>query len=173
MAEVAQREGFTVATAESLRTARAQLVRQPPDVLLTDLKLPDGNGMDLVGDLDRSTDTEIVVVTGHASVDSAVEALRVGATDYLIKPIDVDRLVNILRRQPKTADLKLEINAVAMYNKAVQIARDQGDDQSRELFSKLLKDEESHVDWLEAQMHQIKEMGYEQYLSNQTQGPKD
>ena len=71
------------------------------------------------------------------------------------------------------ADLKLEINAVAMYNKAVQIARDQGDDQSRELFSKLLKDEESHVDWLEAQMHQIKEMGYEQYLSNQTQGPKD
>ena len=71
------------------------------------------------------------------------------------------------------ADLKLEINAVAMYNKAVQIARDQGDDQSRELFSKLLKDEEAHVDWLEAQMHQIKEMGYERYLSNQTQGPKD
>jgi DNA-binding NtrC family response regulator len=51
----------------------------------------------------------VVVVTGHASVDSAVEALRVGATDYLIKPIDVDRLTNILRRQPKTADLKLEI----------------------------------------------------------------
>jgi bacterioferritin len=71
------------------------------------------------------------------------------------------------------ADLKLETNAVAMYNKAVSIAREQGDDQSRELFSKLLKDEEEHVDWLEAQMHQIKEMGYERYLSNQTQGPKD
>ena len=70
------------------------------------------------------------------------------------------------------ADLKLEVNACAMYNKAVQIAREQGDDQSRELFSKLLKDEEMHVDWLEAQMHQIKEMGYERYLSNQTQGPK-
>jgi bacterioferritin len=71
------------------------------------------------------------------------------------------------------ADLKLETNAVAMYNKAVELAREQGDDQSRELFSKLLKDEEEHVDWLEAQMHQIKEMGYERYLSNQTQGPKD
>jgi bacterioferritin len=71
------------------------------------------------------------------------------------------------------ADLKLEVNACAMYNKAVQIAREQGDDQSRELFSKLLKDEETHVDWLEAQLHQIKEMGYERYLSNQTQGPKD
>ena len=109
MAEVAQREGFTVSSAESLRTARAQLVRQPPDVLLTDLRLPDGNGIDLVNDLDPSTDTEVVVVTGHASVDSAVEALRVGATDYLVKPIDVERLVNILRRQPKTADLKIEI----------------------------------------------------------------
>ena len=71
------------------------------------------------------------------------------------------------------ADLKLETNAVAMYNKSVQIARDAADDQSRELFSKLLKDEEEHVDWLEAQLHQIKEMGYERYLSNQTVGPKD
>jgi two-component system, NtrC family, response regulator AtoC len=109
MSEVAQREGFTVSTAESLRAARAQLVRQQPDVLLTDLKLPDGNGIDLVSDLEATTDTEVVVVTGHASVDSAVEALRVGATDYLVKPIDVERLTNILRRQPKTADLKLEI----------------------------------------------------------------
>jgi bacterioferritin len=71
------------------------------------------------------------------------------------------------------ADLKLETNAVAMYNKSVQIARDAADDQSRELFSKLLKDEEQHVDWLEAQLHQIKEMGYERYLSNQTKGSKD
>lgn len=68
------------------------------------------------------------------------------------------------------ADLKLELNAVKMYNKAVKIARDQGDDQSRELFSVLLKDEEMHVDWLEAQMHQIKEMGYEQYLMLQAGG---
>ena len=68
------------------------------------------------------------------------------------------------------ADLKLEVNAVAMYNKAIQVSRDAGDDQSRELFSKLLKDEEEHVDWLEAQVHQIKEMGYERYLSLQAGG---
>jgi bacterioferritin len=70
------------------------------------------------------------------------------------------------------ADLKLEVNAVAMYNKSIQVSRDAGDDVSRELFSKLLKDEETHVDWLEAQLHQIQEMGYERYLSNQTEGPK-
>ena len=71
------------------------------------------------------------------------------------------------------ADLKLEHNAVGMYNKSIQVARDAGDDASRELFSRLLKDEEEHVDWLEAQLHQIKEIGYERYLSNQTEGPKD
>ena len=65
------------------------------------------------------------------------------------------------------ADLKLEENAVAMYNNAVKVSREAGDDASRELFSKLLKDEELHVDWLEAQLHQIKEMGYERYLANQ------
>lgn len=75
-------------------------------------------------------------------------------------------------KEQLTADLKLEVNAVAMYNKAVQVSREAGDDQSRELFSILLKDEELHVDWLEAQMHQIKEMGYERYLSLQTAGPQ-
>jgi bacterioferritin len=64
-------------------------------------------------------------------------------------------------------DLKLEVNAVAMYNRFVATSRDEGDNASRELFERLLKDEEAHVDWLEAQLHQIKEIGYEQYLSNQ------
>lgn len=68
------------------------------------------------------------------------------------------------------ADLKLEENAVAMYNNAIKVSRDAGDDVSRELFSLLLKDEEEHVDWLEMQLHQIKEIGYERYLSNQAEG---
>ena len=65
------------------------------------------------------------------------------------------------------SDLRLEIGAVAMYNNAIKIARDEGDNASRELFERLLKDEEAHVDWLEAQVHQIKEIGYERYLSQQ------
>src|SRR5229473_1164158 len=64
-------------------------------------------------------------------------------------------------------DLRLEVSAVAQYNRAVKIARDEGDNTSRELFEKILKDEEAHVDWLEAQLHMIKEMGYERYLSRQ------
>jgi bacterioferritin len=65
------------------------------------------------------------------------------------------------------SDLKLEVAAVAMYNHAVQVCRDEGDNASRELFERLLKDEEQHVDWLEAQLHQIREMSYERYLSQQ------
>jgi bacterioferritin len=70
-------------------------------------------------------------------------------------------------REQLESDLKLEIGAVAQYNAAIRVATDAGDNASRELFERLLKDEESHVDWLEAQLHQIKEIGYERYLSQQ------
>jgi bacterioferritin len=65
------------------------------------------------------------------------------------------------------SDLKLEMAAVAMYNRAVLVCREEGDNASRELFERLLKDEEAHVDWLEAQMHQIHEITYERYLAQQ------
>jgi bacterioferritin len=70
-------------------------------------------------------------------------------------------------RDQLESDLKLELNAVGMYNRFIGIAREEGDDASRELFALLLKDEEEHVDWLEAQLHQVKEIGYERYLSQQ------
>ena len=54
-----------------------------------------------------------------------------------------------------------------------RLARNEGDDQSRELFSRLLKDEEEHVDWLETQLHMIKEMGYERYLTMQAEGQNE
>jgi bacterioferritin len=65
------------------------------------------------------------------------------------------------------SDLALEISAVKQYNAAVQIATELKDNGTRDLLVVLLKDEEDHVDWLEAQLHQIKELGYERYLSLQ------
>jgi two-component system, NtrC family, response regulator AtoC len=109
LGEIVRGEGFTTATADSLRNARAQLVRQAPDVLFTDLQLSDGLGTELVDDLESRAHTEVVVITGHASIDSAVQALRLGATDYLTKPVDIDRLLAILRRVPKTTELRVEI----------------------------------------------------------------
>jgi bacterioferritin len=67
-------------------------------------------------------------------------------------------------------DLNLEVKAVVMYNEAVKVSRDAGDNASRELFERLLKNEEEHVDFLEAQVHQIKELGYERYLAQQLEG---
>jgi DNA-binding NtrC family response regulator len=109
LGQIVRGEGFTTATADSLRNARAQLVRQAPDVLFTDLQLSDGLGTDLVGDLESRAHTEVVVITGHASIDSAVEALRLGATDYLTKPVDIERVLAILRRVPKSTELRVEI----------------------------------------------------------------
>jgi bacterioferritin len=65
------------------------------------------------------------------------------------------------------SDLKLELGAVASYNEAIRISVQNQDNGSRDLFMKLLKDEEGHVDWLEAQLFQIDEIGYENYLMTQ------
>ena len=67
------------------------------------------------------------------------------------------------------SDLDLEHGAVASYNESIRICVENADNGSRDLFIKLLRDEEGHVDWLEAQIHQIKEMGYERYLTTQTE----
>jgi bacterioferritin len=67
-------------------------------------------------------------------------------------------------------DLKSELDAVKSYNDAVKLARAEGDNGSAELFTANLRDEEVHTDWLEAQLSQITEIGYERYLSVQVQG---
>jgi bacterioferritin len=67
-------------------------------------------------------------------------------------------------------DLKLELSAIQQYNQAVRIATEMGDNGSRDLLVVLLKDEEDHADWLEAQLHQMEEMGYERYLTMQVGG---
>jgi bacterioferritin len=68
------------------------------------------------------------------------------------------------------SDLKLELKATVMYNESVKLAREAGDNGSADLFERLLKDEEEHVDFLEAQMHQIGQLGYERYLGQQLDG---
>lgn len=105
-------DGLTTATAGDLREARIQLVRQTPDVVFTDLQLPDGSGVDLFEDLDPRSGVEIIVITGHATVESAVTALKLGATDYLVKPINMQRVKAVLDRLPRAGDLKAQIGTL-------------------------------------------------------------
>jgi len=82
-----------------------------------------------------------------------------------MKPLDLTVGKNV--QEMLQSDLDLELAAVKDYNAAIQVAVAEKDNGSRDLFVALLKDEEEHVDWLEAQMHQIKELGYERYLTMQ------
>jgi len=96
LAELIEGQGFTTNTASTLRDARTQVHHKTPDVALVDLYLPDGLGIDLIKDLEAGNSTEVVLMTGHADVESAVQALRLGASDYLTKPLDIGRLKSIL-----------------------------------------------------------------------------
>jgi two-component system, NtrC family, response regulator AtoC len=108
LAELAQAEGFTADTAANLREARIQVGRLRPDVVMIDLALPDGNGMELFEHLESPSTMEIILITGHASFDVAVEAMRKGATDYLIKPINTNRVKAVLSRVQRPGELKAE-----------------------------------------------------------------
>lgn len=94
--ELIGEEHFSVAVAHSLRDARRQMAMQQPHLVLLDLQLPDGSGMELFED--PRLESKVVLVTGHASLDSSIAALRHGALDYLVKPVALDRLEDLLAR---------------------------------------------------------------------------
>ncbi len=112
LASLVEREGFTTSTAETIADARAAVTAQPPDVLLTDLMLPDGSGLDILKDLDTNGRPEIVLITGNATIDSAIAALRMGILDYLTKPIDLPRLKSTLANVARTLEYKGEISGL-------------------------------------------------------------
>ena len=107
LATLVSREGFTTATAGDLREARRALQVEAPDVLLVDLQLPDGSGLDLLNE--RPPSVDMVLITGYATVDTAVAALRMGAADYLTKPVDVPRLKAVLANVVSTRALRGQV----------------------------------------------------------------
>ncbi|MBK1616775.1 sigma-54-dependent Fis family transcriptional regulator, partial [Rubrivivax gelatinosus] len=110
--ELVAGDRFTVAVAHTLRDARRQIALQQPDLVLLDLRLPDGSGMDLFADPQLVANSEIVLITGHASLDTSIEALRLGAADYLVKPIVMRQLEGVLARFMKPSALKAEVETL-------------------------------------------------------------
>jgi DNA-binding NtrC family response regulator len=107
-----RKEGFQTRAAGSLAEASGKLREVKPDVVLMDLTLPDGNGLDWLRDEKLAGDAEVIVITGSTSVDSAVAALRSGAADYLTKPIDRARLATALVNVARTRALKREVGSL-------------------------------------------------------------
>ena len=97
LARAMERRGFHVQTAGSVAAGKALAVAQAPAYAVIDLRLEDGNGLDVVEALrNRRPDSRIVVLTGYGAIATAVAAVKIGATDYLSKPADADEVVNAL-----------------------------------------------------------------------------
>jgi DNA-binding NtrC family response regulator len=112
MATLVGAEGFSAATARSLRDARRQMAMQQPDLVLLDLRLPDGNGMSLLDEPELIGNSEVVLMTGHASLETSIQALRYGAADYLVKPVSAKQLQSILSRVTKPSVLRAEVEGL-------------------------------------------------------------
>jgi len=106
---VGQGLNFVCAEAETAESALELLEANPADIIVTDLKLPNLSGGDLLRKIkELSSHTEVAIMTGHGSIESAVEAMRQGAYDYIEKPFRVERLRQLLKRMGEKVRLVTE-----------------------------------------------------------------
>ena len=94
-------EGHDVLEADSVREARRTLAERSVDVMIVDNLMPDATGLDLIRELAATAGPErpqILMMTAHATIESAIEAMKLGALDYLQKPFEVDELLVVVRR---------------------------------------------------------------------------
>jgi two-component system response regulator AtoC len=98
--------GFLCDEAESAETAGARLETDPPDVVLSDFKLPNHSGVDLLKQIKAVLPrTEVAIMTGHGSIESAVDAMKLGAYDYIEKPFRVEKMRLLLQRMAEKVRL--------------------------------------------------------------------
>jgi two-component system response regulator RegA len=97
LARAMEKRGFQVSTAATVAQGRAMVGARPPAYAVIDLRLDDGNGLDVVEALrERRPDARIVVLTGYGAIATAVAAVKIGAVDYLSKPADANDVTNAL-----------------------------------------------------------------------------
>jgi two-component system response regulator RegX3 len=97
LAENLEREGFAAEVARSLKAARDAYRRQPPDLILLDVMLPDGDGRDLAREIREGSDVPIVMLTARGEEIDRVLGLELGADDYVVKPFSVRELAARIR----------------------------------------------------------------------------
>jgi DNA-binding NtrC family response regulator len=106
---ILEAEGYETAAAANGRSALQASASEPFDVILTDLKMPDVDGLELLRELaGRAAPPCVILMTAHGSIDTAVEAMRRGAFDYLTKPLEKDDLLLVLRRAMERTHLVRE-----------------------------------------------------------------
>lgn len=102
-------EGYIVISAQSGREGLKLLSNKPFDLVLTDLRMPDMNGIDVLKKVkEKGPDIEVIIITGYGTIKSAIEAIRYGAYDYVEKPFSPEELLNVVRRSLERRNLILE-----------------------------------------------------------------
>ena len=102
---------LTTLKASSLSEAKASLKNQTPDLCLTDMKLPDGNGLTLIEHMQNHfPDVPVAMITAHGSVESAIEALKLGAFDFVTKPLALEKLRELVAHALKTAQSSADVS---------------------------------------------------------------
>lgn len=97
LAKAMEKRGFEVETASSVAAGQAISTARPPAYAVVDLRLEDGNGLDVVEVIrEKRPDSRVVVLTGYGAIATAVAAVKIGATDYLSKPADANDITNAL-----------------------------------------------------------------------------
>lgn len=117
--KVLKDEGFEVAAAASCAAAWEAFVSGRPDVVLLDLVLPDGDGLDLLRRMrEGAPETKVVIISAHASVESAVKAMKLGAYDYIRKPFDIEEIVATVRNAARTTALEGRLEYLSQRERA-------------------------------------------------------
>ncbi len=105
------REGYTVCEAEDGKAATAAMEREVPDLVLLDMRLPDTDGISLLkGFLKTRPDLPVIIITAYSSVDTAVEAMKLGAFDYIAKPFNMEEMALTVKRALETSTLRREVS---------------------------------------------------------------
>src|SRR3954454_18189699 len=106
LARAMEGRGFAVTTAESVAEGLTQLETASPAFAVVDMRLEDGNGLDVISALKRNRpDARAIILTGYGNIATAVNAVKLGAVDYLAKPVDADDVVSaLLSREDRKID---------------------------------------------------------------------
>ena len=109
LSEELAEEGYEVHVAANGHEALTLLKRQPIDLAIIDLQMPGINGLELMAAIENMIDPpELIMLTAHASLETSIEAMRLGTSDFLLKPYDVDELLGAIERVMKQRRLKLQ-----------------------------------------------------------------
>jgi len=158
---ILQLDGYDVATTTSCKQARVMVRDTEYDLVLTDLRLEDGDGLEVLKAVREShPETVTIMLTGYASLESAIQALRAGAYDYLVKPSEVEELRSTvargLERRRLGQELRLRVAELAELNASLQQRIDEATAELKERYEQLKELDKMKSQFLSIASHELK-----------------